>query len=377
MNKRLKSTAILMALIITLSAFTSLAATTAVAAATTTPAAEAATTAVEPTTATSTTTPAAVATATPPIVAATATTTTITASPTNPAVGQSVTFTVTVKAGTTVLANKQVTVTHTYPGGTSPGSDGVKNTGSSGVLTFTQSFGSTGQRVYTAAFAGDSTYAASSGTATVNVGTTKATTVTLTASTTSPSVGHEVTFTATLKAGSTPLAGKSVTIDVAGGAIIVTETTDSMGQVNTSVIPMSLGTISVVAKFTGDTTYGASTSQLTVTPINYKEQSSIWLTTDKTCWGYASGGTVRVTATLAKGYLGTGTPITGAYVTIYEQESNGGALIVAAQGYTDAQGQLTTTRIMNSWGYAQQYTAVFAETTSYLGSRYSETVYGC
>ena len=138
---------------------------------------------------------------------------------------------------------------------------------------------------------------------------------------------------------------------------------------------MSLGTISVVAKFTGDTTYGASTSQLTVTPINYKEQSSIWLTTDKTCWGYASGGTVRVTATLAKSYLGT--PITGAYVTIYEQESNGGALIVAAQGYTDAQGQLTTTRIMNGWGYAQYYTAVFTETTSYLGSRDIETVNGC
>jgi hypothetical protein len=174
-----------------------------------------------------------------------------------------------------------------------------------------------------------------------------------------------------LKAGSTPLAGKSVTID--DGAISVTKTTDSMGQVNSSVTFLSLGPYSVVAKFTGDTTYGASTSQLIVTPINYKEQSYIWLTTDKTC--YASGGTVRVTATLAKSYEGT--PITGAYVTIYEQESNGGALKVAAQGYTDAQGQLTTTRIMNGWGYAQYYTAVFTETTSYLGSRDIETVNGC
>ena len=66
------------------------------------------------------------------------------------------------------------------------GEDGTFNT-VNGVYTFTQAFGSTGQRVYHAEFAGDSQYGASSGTVTVNVGTTP-TTTTITASNTNPTV---------------------------------------------------------------------------------------------------------------------------------------------------------------------------------------------
>ena len=62
----------------------------------------------------------------------------------------------------------------------------ARSTTVNGVYTFTQAFGSTGQRVYHAEFAGDSTYAASSGTVTVNVGLTTTTTTTITASNTNP-----------------------------------------------------------------------------------------------------------------------------------------------------------------------------------------------
>ena len=45
----------------------------------------------------------------------------------------------------------------------------MHTTYTNGVYTFTQAFGSTGERVYHVEFAGDSTYASSSGAVTVNV----------------------------------------------------------------------------------------------------------------------------------------------------------------------------------------------------------------
>jgi hypothetical protein len=110
-----------------------------------------------------------VTTATPTVVAAAiATTTKITASNTNPAPNEPVTFTVTLKAGSTGLS-KPVKIWHTLNGVRY--ADGTHNT-VNGAYKFTQAFGSKGQRVYHAEFASDSSYAASAGTVTVNVGTT-------------------------------------------------------------------------------------------------------------------------------------------------------------------------------------------------------------
>jgi hypothetical protein len=146
---------------------------------------------------------------TPAAAAAVATTTTVTASDILPAVGQNITLSVTVKAGATVLTNKQVTVTHTYPSSTTPGTDGVFETGSTGTTTFPSgTYGSAGQRVYTAAFAGDSTYGASSGTVTVNVGLP----TTITVSTTPPTVNQNFTITGRLVNGSTILTNQNVTL---------------------------------------------------------------------------------------------------------------------------------------------------------------------
>jgi hypothetical protein len=95
------------------------------------------------------------------------TATTITASKTSPAIGETVTFTVTLKSGTTLLS-KPVKIWHSYPGG-ARSEDGTHTTSASGVYTFTQAFGSSGERVYHVEFAGDSMYASSSGAVTVNV----------------------------------------------------------------------------------------------------------------------------------------------------------------------------------------------------------------
>jgi hypothetical protein len=173
-----------------------------------------------------------------------------------------------VKAGTTVLTNKQVTVTHTYPGGTTPGKDGVFNTGSTGTNMFSSgTYGSVGQRVYTATFAGDSTYGASTGTVTVNVagGSGKTTTTTLTASPTSPAVGKSVTFTATLKSGTTPLSGESVKIYHYWNGKLYTDattTTNTAGQITFTQTFGSTDIRTYYASFAGDSTYGSSTSSV-------------------------------------------------------------------------------------------------------------------
>lgn len=168
MNKRLKSMAIMMALIITISVFTSVAATTTVAAHTTT-------------------------------------STKIASSNRYPAVGQTITFTVTLKAGTTGLS-KPVKIWHTFNGVRYE--DGTHTT-ANGVYKYNQAFASKGQRIYYARFAGDSMYASSTGTVTVYVGTKTTLTLTISKSQTVP--GETYVLSGYLKdANGHPLADKKV-----------------------------------------------------------------------------------------------------------------------------------------------------------------------
>jgi hypothetical protein len=115
----MKSAAIMMALIISLSVSTSFAATTKVAAYTTT-------------------------------------TTKITTSDKYPTVGQSVTFTATLKAGTKSLSGKPITIYH-YVNGVRY-TDTTKTTNSAGQIKLTRHFTSSGIRTYYAKFAGDARY---------------------------------------------------------------------------------------------------------------------------------------------------------------------------------------------------------------------------
>ncbi len=155
---------------------------------------------------------------------------TLTASTTTPTVGQAVTFTATLKSGGNALSGKSVTIYH-YLNGVRY-TDTTKTTNANGQITLTQSFRSAAQRPYYATFAGDGSYqACTSPVTTINVGSAQAT---LTASTTTPTVGQAVTFTATLKSGGNALSGKSVTIYHYLNGVRYTDTTkttDANGQI--------------------------------------------------------------------------------------------------------------------------------------------------
>ena len=94
-----------------------------------------------------------------------------------------------------------------------------------------------------------------------------ATTVTLSASTTAPAIGQSVTFTATLKSGSTPLSAKPVTIYHYfnyGRTDDVTANTNAHGQVTETTSFASAGQRNYYATFGGDSSYAAATSNVLV-----------------------------------------------------------------------------------------------------------------
>jgi len=114
-------------------------------------------------------------------------------------------------SGTIPLSGKLVTIFHYF--NNVRYDDTTKRTNSDGQITLNQTFSSAGQFAYYATFAGDTSYsAATSAVVNVQVGSNQAanqsttnvgalTTITLSASTTTPAVGQPVTFTATLTSG--------------------------------------------------------------------------------------------------------------------------------------------------------------------------------
>ncbi|MEI7827071.1 MAG: Ig-like domain-containing protein, partial [Euryarchaeota archaeon] len=144
--------------------------------------------------------------------------------------------------------------------------DTTKTTNANGQISLTQSFGSAGQRTYYATFAGDSSYAAkTSSVVTINVGSGSPTQVTLSPSTTTPTVNQQVTFTANLKSGTTSLANKPVTIYHYLNGVKYTDTTkttNANGQITLTQTFSSTGPRTYYATFAGDTSYAASTSSV-------------------------------------------------------------------------------------------------------------------
>jgi Bacterial Ig-like domain (group 3) len=97
--------------------------------------------------------------------------------------------------------------------------------------------------------------------ATTKVAAATETTTTLTASTTTSFVGQTVTFTATLKSGTTPLSGKRVTIYYyIDDMYPITATANAADQAIVSWTPSSAGQRTFYATFVGDSSYEASTS---------------------------------------------------------------------------------------------------------------------
>jgi len=179
-----------------------------------------------------------------------------------PTVNQKVTFTATLKNGTKPLSSKPVSIYH-YLNGVRY-TDTTKTTTANGQITFTQSFSSGGLRSYYATFLGDKNHKTSTSRAVnVNVGT--PTTLNLIATPTAPPAGKPVTFTATLKSGTTPLSGKSVTIyhyDKGVKYTDTTKTTNAYGKITFTQTFGSTGQRQYYATFVGDSSHASSTSSI-------------------------------------------------------------------------------------------------------------------
>jgi hypothetical protein len=135
-----------------------------------------------------------------------------------------------------------------------------------GVYSFTGPFSTKGQVIYHAEFAGDSSYQASTGAVTVNVGSgAQTTTTTISASTTAPTVGQKVTFTVNLKSGTTGLSKPVKLWCTLNGVRIERGTFNTVNGVYSFTGPFSTkGQVIYHAEFAGDSQYGASSGTVTI-----------------------------------------------------------------------------------------------------------------
>jgi hypothetical protein len=190
-----------------------------------------------------------------------------------PVVGQLVTFTATLTNGTRApLASKSVTIYH-YTSGVRYDDVASANTGTAGQVSVSGSFGSAGQRIYYAAFAGDSGYGGSTSSAVVVNVNVSATKIALAISNSTPAVGHSVTLIATLTNGtSAPLASKAVTVYHYTNGVryddVTNKATDANGQVIATVNFGYAGPRTYYATFAGDVANAASTSSAVVVSVD-------------------------------------------------------------------------------------------------------------
>jgi len=286
---------------------------------------------------------------------------TLSPSTTTPAVGQSVTFTATLKSGTTPLSSKSVTIYH-YLNGVRY-TDTTKTTNANGQITLTQSFGSAAQRPYYATFPGGSSYKTStSSVVNINVGSGAQTTTTLSPSTTTPAVGQSVTFTATLKSGTTPLSSKSVTIYHYLNGVRYTDTTkttNANGQITLTQSFSSAAQRPYYATFPGDSSYKTSTSS--VVNINVGSGAQTTTTLSPSTTAPAVGQSVTFTATLKSGT----TPLSSKSVTIYHYLN--GVRYNDVTINTDSNGKITLTQKFAS-AAQRPYYATFPGDSSYRTS---------
>jgi ELWxxDGT repeat protein len=218
------------------------------------------------------------------------TTTTLSASATTVTQGTPVTFTATVKPASGTLDGGSVDF---KDGQTDLGSVGVS---ASGVVIRAFTLG-VGSHSVTATYSGDANFQRSASGAvavTVNpVGGQVATTTSLTASATTVTVGQPVTFTATVKPASGTLDGGSV--DFKDGATdLGTFSVGATGVVQLTRAFNATGVHTVTAVYSGDATFGGSTSGAVAVTVN------------------PGAGTVTTTTTLSASATSVpqGTPVT-------------------------------------------------------------------
>ena len=195
---------------------------------------------------------------------------TATASPTTVTVNQNFTINGTLNATAgTPIAGATITLQKNMSGAWTNVTTNV--TDANGTYQFSNNESVANTYYYRTAYNGNATYGnATSNVVTVNV-TKMATTLSLTASNTTPAVNQQVTFTATLKNGTTPLSGKNVTIYHTLYGIRYNDTTkvtNATGQITLTTSWTPAGTRSYYATFAGDSSYLTSTSKVVTITVH-------------------------------------------------------------------------------------------------------------
>jgi 5-hydroxyisourate hydrolase-like protein (transthyretin family) len=195
---------------------------------------------------------------------------TITASNMSPAVNQSFTLNGHLRdANGTPLAGSYLEMYRSTATGANSLYLGPLYTDASGYYTFPWSERAGGSYVYTILFLGDQDHFVSRSSVQLNVGTLQSTALTLTTSNSNPAANQSFTLSGTLKAGSTPLSGKTIFLirqDRTTGLYTTLDTTTTTAA-GTYTFTRSdpQGSYLYQVTFYGDTTYARSDAVLLCT----------------------------------------------------------------------------------------------------------------
>lgn len=239
------------------------------------------------------------------VLATVATSVSLTSSVSPSLVGQSVTYTATVSAPSGTATGSVVF----RDGGTAITCTGGSQTLTSGVATCVTTFGSSGTRSITAAYAGSAPFGASTSSALSQVVNQAPTSTSLVSSATPSVVGQAVTYTATVAAaapgGGTPVG--SVTFKDGATTLTCTGGTQTLssGTATCVVAHGSAGTRSITATYAGSANHASSTSAGVSQVVNAASTTTS-LTSSATT--IATGQAVTFTATVAPVAPGGGVP---------------------------------------------------------------------
>jgi subtilase family serine protease len=227
--------------------------------------------------------------------------TTLSASTSTVAAGASDAVTITVASGSSSSTTAPTgTLTIVVDGATQ--SPALSLTNGSATYTFSSLIG--GSHTITATYSGSSTYGTSSGSLSVTV-TVVASTTALSAATTTPAVGTSDVVTITVASGSssstaTPTGSLTITVDGAPQTPTLTLTNGSATYPFSSA---TVGSHTIAAAYSGDSTYAASTGSVTVAVAAAPKSFKLAVTSLAVPSG--SSGTSTVTITPQGGYAGT------------------------------------------------------------------------
>jgi FtsP/CotA-like multicopper oxidase with cupredoxin domain len=229
----------------------------------------------------------------------TTTTTMLTATPSTASFGSSVllTATVTPGSGTTVPTG---TVTF-YDGATSLGSAALNG---SGVATFTAASLPIGSNSITAVYNAVSPFSGSTSAALTVTINKIATTTTLTASATTATAGASLTFTATVGGGSGTTVPTGSVIFSNGTTALGTVVINSSGVATYTTTALPVGSNSIAAAYSGDSSFSSSTSAALAITINAPPPADFTLGVNPASLSLSTGksGTSTITLTPQNGF---------------------------------------------------------------------------